>query len=307
MAKKAALGRGLGALLESSDTDSPDSPGAFDIQNRARESARIFEIDVTNITANPYQPRTTFAEAGLAELAESIKQHGIIQPVTVKDVGGGRYQLISGERRLRASKLAGLRRIPSYVRDATSESMLEMAIVENIQREELDPIEVALGYQQLMEECELTQEDVATKIGKNRSTVSNALRLLKLPPTIQLSLRTGDISAGHARALINLPDTKQQLTMLAAIREESLSVRQVEKRVRAILDPPKSNPPTKKAKAESTRSSRDSDIAYLTGQLRKKFSTKIEIRRSSDGKGRIELEFYDSNDLSRLVELLLDQ
>lgn len=305
MAKKAALGRGLGAIFDTEDTSSQASPGAFDIQNRARESARIFEIEVTNITANPYQPRTTFTETGLAELAESIKQLGIIQPVTVKDVGGGRYQLISGERRLRASKMAGLRRIPAYVRDANTESMLEMAIVENIQREELDPIEVALGYQQLMEECDLTQEDVAKKIGKNRSTVSNSLRLLKLPPAVQLSLRTGDISAGHARALVNLPTSKQQLKLLAEIRERALSVRQIEKRVRELMDTPVKQKTVKRK--SGSPSDVDADISYLTDQLRKKFSTKIDIRRSREGRGKIEMEFYDSNDLSRIVELLLDQ
>ncbi len=307
MAKKSALGRGLGALLDTTDgTDESSVPGAFDIQSRARESARIFEIEVTHITANPYQPRKTFSEESLAELADSIRQLGIIQPVTVKDVGRGRYQLISGERRLRASKLAGLRRIPAYVRDATTESMLEMAIVENIQREELDPIEVALGYQQLIEECDLNQEAVAKKIGKNRSTVSNALRLLKLPAAIQLSLRTGELSTGHARALINLPTEKQQLDLLAEIVDQSLSVRQVESRVRSILNPPQVKRPSGTTR-EKILSSTDSDLQYITDQLRKKFSTKVEIRHSREGKGRIELEYYDSNDLSRIIELLLDQ
>ncbi|RMF52827.1 MAG: ParB/RepB/Spo0J family partition protein, partial [Bacteroidetes bacterium] len=240
--RKAALGRGLNALLPSvQEEDVQERPEGGDLpksrlynfEDRYRYLGRVAEIEIEHIRPNPYQPRKDFDETALNELADSIRQLGIIQPITVRAMGGGRFEVISGERRLRAARRAGLKRIPAYVREADTEAMLEMALVENVQREELNPIEVALGYQRLIEECNLTQEQVAQKVSKNRSTVANFLRLLKLPPPVQAALRDNSITVGHARALINVDDEAAQRRLLKAILENGLSVREVEEQVRA--------------------------------------------------------------------------
>ena len=241
--KKAALGRGLSALLPTpTPEDDADAPGGapeappsrlYRFEERVRLLGRVADVEIEAISPNPYQPRKDFDEKALGELAQSIGHLGIIQPITVRALGGGRFEVISGERRLRAARRAGLKRVPAYVREADTEEMLEMALVENVQREELNPIEVALGYQRLMEECGLTQEQVAEKVAKGRATVANILRLLKLPPSLQAALRDGTVTIGHARALITVEDEAVQERLLKEIRDEELSVREVEDRVRA--------------------------------------------------------------------------
>ena len=223
MAKKNALGRGLGALIEGVEKE---------VLEKKVEANKDIPID--SIDANPFQPRTTFDAQSLEELASSIKKLGVIQPLTVREAGNGRYQLIAGERRLRAAKLTGLTHVPAYIRTADDQAMLELALVENIQREDLDAIEVAISFQRLTEECKLTQEELSARVGKQRSTVANYLRLLKLPAEIQLGIRNKQLMMGHARALINIEDPKKQIDVYYKIIEDDLSVRQVEKLVREL-------------------------------------------------------------------------
>jgi ParB family chromosome partitioning protein len=226
MAKKSALGKGLGALIKQSETGIPES-----------QANATNKIDIRNIEVNPYQPRTNFDQDALEELAASIKQLGIIQPITVREIDNGRYQIISGERRYRASMIAGLTEMPAYIRHADDNNMLELALVENIQREDLDAIEVAISYQRLIDECRLTQENMSERVGKKRSTIANYLRLLKLPAEIQLAIRKGQLTMGHARALVNIGQPEYQLLLLHDIIENSLSVRQVEEAARQINRP----------------------------------------------------------------------
>ena len=322
MAKKVALGKGLKALLPNADQeDAAEQPaegeGAsgrlYHFQEKGRIAGRIIELDVENIRPNPYQPRHNFDEEALDELAASIQQLGIIQPVTVRSLNDGQFEIISGERRLRASRRAGLDRIPAFVREADSEEMLEMAIVENVQREELNPMEVALGYQRLIEECKLTQENVAQKVGKKRATVANFLRLLKLPPRLQAALRDNAISMGHARALINVDDEQVQLDILEAIQDQGLSVRDVENRVRRWQEEKDSGKKDDKkapeAGADPFAAEPDRDmllIKNLEGRLRGRFSTQVHIKhKKGDEGGRIEIEYYSNEDLERLMELLV--
>lgn len=245
--QKSALGRGLSALLpENDDHDARQHSGIvttklYNFDERIRMAGTIAEVDIHSVLPNPYQPREHFDETALAELSASIRALGIIQPITVRTSGSNKFELISGERRLKAARMAGINRIPAYIREADTEAMLEMALVENVQREQLNPIEIALGYRRLIEECSLTQEDVALKIGKNRSTVANFLRLLKLPPLIQAGLRDGILSTGHARALLSLENEDLQRQILDEIVKNDLSVRDVEKRVREALRPAKKN------------------------------------------------------------------
>ena len=224
MGKKSVLGRGLGALIENPDEVRRPRPAASSIN----------EIDIVQIEANPWQPRSTFDEERLGELAASIKSVGIVQPLTLRKISEDQYQIIAGERRFRAAKLAGLTKVPAYVRDAEDDLMLEMALVENIQREDLDPIEVAISYQRLIDECSLTQEDLSDRVGKKRSTVANYLRLLKLPAEIQLGLRARQISMGHARAIINVESSEKQISIFNETVEQDYSVRKVEELVRDI-------------------------------------------------------------------------
>ena len=284
-AKKSALGRGLGALIEDANV---------------KPEASINEIDIDLIEANPYQPRTKFDDDTLNELARSIKELGIIQPITVRKIKAGKYQLISGERRFRASKKAGLKTIPAYVRTADDQAMLELALVENIQRDDLDAIEVAISYQRLMEECELTQETLSERVGKKRSTVSNYLRLLKLPAEIQLGIRSKEVSMGHARALVNVEDPEIQLNFFKEILEKDLSVRQTEEMVRSQKTGVGSKV-KRKAKA-----SEDVPIEYqkLKNQLSDHFKTKVEFKRNTRGVGRIVIPFESDADLERIVGIL---
>ncbi|MEX0822088.1 MAG: ParB/RepB/Spo0J family partition protein [Rhodothermales bacterium] len=304
--KKAALGRGLSAILPSDEED--DEQEAPRRTSRDRLAGRVAQVDVSLVRPNPYQPRKDFNDSALDELAESIKQLGVIQPITVRTTEDG-FEIISGERRLRAARRAGLSRIPAYVREADSEEMLEMAIVENIQREELNPIEVALGYQRLIDECSLTQEGVAEKVGKGRATIANFLRLLKLPARIQASLRDGMVSVGHARALINVDDEDVQQRLIEEIEDQDLSVRDVEKKVRRwhraqeeATEPPKQTEPTGRELVD-----RDSlQVRNYTTRLRNFLSTQVKIRHKSDG-GHIEIEYYSNEDLERLLELILEE
>lgn len=303
MSKKKALGRGLSALL--SDTPEEDKlevdvnlPGEG--KGTAQKQENLNEIPLSEIETNPFQPRLHFDEDALLELAESIKVHGIIQPITVRKLADHQYQLISGERRFQASKLAGLERVPAYVRTADDQQMLEMALIENIQRENLNPIEIALSYQRLISECNLKQEELGDRVGKNRSTVTNYLRLLKLPPDIQIALRDHKLSMGHARAIISVENPESQLFIFKKILSEDLSVRKVEELVRELMAGAKSQPASG---GDTTRKSQPKEIVQLQSQLSSHFGTKVSIK--SDGaKGDIRIPFLSVEDLNRILEIL---
>jgi ParB family chromosome partitioning protein len=316
--KKAALGKGLSALLPSghpegeadSDQTTPEAPPSklYRFEDRVRLLGRVADIEVDYIRPNPYQPRQDFDPKALDELADSITQLGIIQPITVRALGNNRFEVISGERRLRAARRAGLKRVPAYIREADTEEMLEMALVENVQREELNPVEVALGYQRLMEECSLTQEQVAEKISKSRATVANFLRLLKLPPRILAALRDGSVSMGHARALINVEDDDFQLHLLEEIREKDLSVREVEDRVRSWRTRNEEPEAPKEESLAPSPSDRDTlQIQAFNNDLRTRFSTQVQIKHRADGGGKVEIAYYSEEDLERVMDLLLSR
>lgn len=313
MAKKMVLGRGLSALLPDTDETTQEepvdaapaapAPRIYQFEDRVRLVGRVTDVEVDRVERNPFQPRTDFDEAALDELAQSIAELGIIQPITVRALGDHRFELISGERRLRAARRAGLQRIPAYVREADTEAMLEMALVENVQREDLNPIEVAIGYQRLIDECGLTHEDLARKLGKNRTTVTNTLRLLRLSPRVQSSLRDRTITAGHARVLIAFEDTEIQNRLLDRIIRQNLSVREVEKLGRSLTVRPQKTPPASAAPAPQTLESLQ--IEAFTDKLRRTYGTRVAIRHRSDGAGKIELDYFSNDDLERLLDLLL--
>ena len=287
MAKKNALGRGLGALIEDAGSD----------QMRDAISA-VSEISIKRIEANPWQPRTIFDEESLDELADSIREIGIIQPVTVRLLDTGNYQLITGERRYRAAKKLGLRTLPAYIRMANDVNMLEMALIENIQREDLDAIEVAISYQRLIDECELTQENLSERVGKNRSTISNYLRLLKLPADIQLGIKDRKITMGHARALVNLEDPAKQLEIYKNIVKNEWSVRKVEDLVRKLQQEP-SQPGSRPEPGESER-----PYLELQEHLSRKFGSAVDFRRNNKGAGKIVISFKSDEDLERIIAIL---
>ena len=289
--KKSALGRGLSALLEHEETDITHSSGI----SGGATAGSTSEISISQIEANPFQPRSRFESGALDELAESIRQHGVIQPVTVRKVGNDKYQLISGERRFRASQLAGMTTIPAYVRIANDQAMLELALVENIQREDLNPIEVAISYKRLIDECELTHEGLSEKISKSRSNITNFLRLLKLPPEIQMALTKGTISMGHARALINVDDRAKQLEIFERIIDEVLSVRDVENLARKAKAP-KKNADEAEQKKEYYR-----DAKYSISQT---LNAKVDMKFLPNGNGKIVIDFVNEHDLNRLIQLL---
>jgi ParB family chromosome partitioning protein len=297
--RKTGLGRGLSALLD--DTESTHAPKNTDVkvaETEQRSESSIGNIKISQIETNPFQPRTEFDQVTLNELAESIRIQGLIQPITVRKMSANSYQLISGERRLRASKLAGLTDIPAYVRLANDQQMLEMALIENIQRENLNAIEVALSFQRMMEECNMKQEQLGERVGKNRSTITNYLRLLKLPPAIQISIRDQKISMGHARALINVDDVAKQLFIHQEIIDKGLSVRRVEEMVRSINSLQLKGTPIK-ANPGST-----AEYQKLQKDLASKFATKVKLKVGQNGKGAIEIPFVSNDDLSRILELL---
>lgn len=293
--KRNALGRGLSALLSDSDAVS-STPGNKQLVGEVTGS--VAEIPIKNIETNPYQPRTHFDLVALEELADSIKVQGIIQPIAVRKMGAGQYQLISGERRLQASKLAGLEMVPAYIRTANDEQMLEMALIENIQRQDLNPIEISLAYQRLVEELKLKLEDLGDKVGKKRATVNNYLRLLKLPPEIQIGLRDGKISMGHARALINVENTDAQLAIYRQAVEGGLSVRKVEELVRGISN-------TKQKKSNSnTKPTKNVHLVKLEKDLEEKFGNRVLINQAATGKGELKITFDSKEDLNRILEIL---
>lgn len=304
MSKK-VLGRGLGAFFpeyqDSGDEKKSSGKGekvktAVPVDPSEKVNV-VLNIPVDHIRPNPHQPRKEFKEESLEELSSSIRQHGLIQPITVRYLGEKRFELISGERRLRAGKLAGLKEIPSYIREVDDEQVLAFALIENIQREELNPLEVAMGYQRLMEELNYTQNEVADQVGKNRTTVTNMLRLLTLPDFIQAALRDEQISTGHARALINLKSEKDQKKLLKKIVEGALSVREVEKQVRTL---DKKNEQQRKKKKQ--RSPDNPFLDEISERLRSTLSTKVDIKSRNKG-GEIRISYYSDDDLERILQL----
>ena len=284
--KKQALGRGLSALLKDTSNNVRDNDDVI---------GNIIEVALETIQVNPYQPRTYFDEDSLSELATSIRELGVIQPITVRKLGDT-YQLVSGERRFRASKLIGNKTIPAYVRTANDQEMLEMALVENIQRKNLDPIEIALSYQRLIDEIQLTQENLSVRVGKKRSTVANYLRLLKLDPILQTGMRDGFISMGHGRALINVSDSNDQLSIYKKILKDKLSVRQTEELVKNL----KGN--TSQSKSVNKKLPKYIKESILT--INKYLDQKIDITVNSKGKGKILIPFDSKEDFERIKNLL---
>ncbi len=289
MAKKSALGRGLGALIDDRDD--------FQTRPSRQEHELSNEIEISKIEVNPFQPRTKFDEEALNELAKSIKEIGIVQPITVRKLNSNSYQLIAGERRLRASKIAGLIKIPAYVRLAEDDKMLEMALVENIQREDLDSVEIAISYQRLIDECDLTQESLSDRVGKKRSTISNYLRLLKLPAEIQKGIREKQILMGHARALVNVDNREYQLSIFKMAISDDLSVRKIEELVRDA-----NNGAPVKEKVKPVRLAEEYES--LKQHLSKHFDSKIDLKRNVKGKGQIIIPFKSDDDLERILGVL---
>ena len=296
--KKMALGRGLSALL---DDSAVKKSGSSDRPKRTTSHPEsLSEVEISQIEVNPFQPRTEFDKEALEELSASIKLHGIIQPMTLRKVADKKYQLISGERRLQASKLAGLKKVPAYVRTANDQQMLEMALIENIQREDLNALEIAFSYQRLRDECKLTQEELGDRVGKKRSTVNNYLRLLRLPPDIQAAVRDKRISMGHARALVNIENVDAQIDIYQSIIKEDLSVRAVEKIVRDYA----LGKYKQKKKSITESSGPSAEIKNLTGQLSSHFGTKVDIKADGKNKGEIKIPFVSTDDLNRILEIL---
>jgi ParB family chromosome partitioning protein len=301
---KPGLGRGLDALIRPQSLP-PENEEAPDYSNVKKDDGKendiLAKIPVDVISSNPYQPRMNFEPEALDELKKSILSNGLIQPITVRRMTGGTYQLISGERRLKACIDIGYRDIPAYIIQVDNEeTMLAMALIENIQREKLNPIEIGLAYKRLMEECDLTQEEIADRVGKDRTTIANTIRLLRLPSEIQDALVKEDITSGHARALINLPTESLQLEMLAKIKDGNLSVRKVEQLVKKYLTGASGTGKVKRVTHPVPRSANLNDVE---DRLRKLFATKVICRQKQDGSGEITIEFYSNDELERLFEL----
>jgi ParB family chromosome partitioning protein len=285
MAKKNALGRGLGALIDGVEKEVLE-----------RKVEPNMDIPLDSIDGNPFQPRSHFDEQSLEELAGSIRKLGIVQPLTVRETGNGRYQLIAGERRLRAARLAGLTHVPAYIRTADDQAMLELALVENIQREDLDAIEVAISFQRLIEECRLTQEQLSDRVGKQRSTISNYLRLLRLPAEIQLGIRNKHVMMGHARTLVNIENPKTQMDVYYRIVDGDLSVRQVEEMVRLLQSAKIKDPATRERKKKL-----NDDFLQLSEHLNRIFSTRVNFRINEQGKGKIVIPFENPEEMERIL------
>ncbi|EIJ39261.1 ParB/RepB/Spo0J family partition protein [Galbibacter orientalis] len=291
--KKQALGRGLSALLNDPENDIKSASD----KNADKVVGSIVELDIDAIEVNPFQPRTNFNEETLQELSTSIKELGVIQPITVRKMEFNQYQLVSGERRLRASKLAGLKAIPAYIRIANDQESLEMALVENIQRQDLDPIEISLSYQRLIDEINITQEQLSDRVGKKRSTITNYLRLLKLDPIIQTGMRDGFVSMGHGRALINIENKKDQLEIYEKVITNNLSVRETEKLVREYQT-------GKEQKTEKTTTSEVPEyISKNVEELTEYFSSKVDVKVAKNGKGKFIIPFHSKEDFLRLTKL----
>ncbi len=303
MASKKVLGRGLGAFFPEYDNDSKgesnDEGSKKGVEKTISDPVErvniVLNVPVDHIRANPHQPRTEFDEEKLDELAESIKTHGLIQPITVRYIGEKRFELIAGERRLRASKLAGLAEIPAYIREADDEQSMAFALIENIQRQDLNPLEVAMGYKRLIDEFEYTQAEVANRVGKNRTTVTNMLRLLNLPDFIQTALINDEISIGHARALITIEDTALQSKLLNKIIKEGWTVRQVEDAVRSVHAP-------SKKKTTPTKQPANPFYDEISKRLRNTLSTKVNVKPKAKG-GEISIEYYSEEDLERILSI----
>lgn len=290
--QKQALGRGLSALLK----DPSNDIRSIQDKNADKVVGNIVELELDAIDINPFQPRTSFNEETLKELATSIKELGVIQPITVRKIGFNKYQLVSGERRFRASKLVGLATIPAYIRIANDQESLEMALVENIQRVDLDPIEIALSYQRLIDEINLTQEQLSDRVGKNRSTVANYMRLLKLDPIVQTGMRDGFISMGHGRALISIEDQSVQLDVYEKIISNQLSVRQTETLVKSILNP--------ESKTPKTETELPKHIKKGIKEFSEYFGHKIDVKVGKNGAGKISIPFHSEEDFNRIKKLL---
>lgn len=290
--KRKAMGRGLDAILGSPETDitSKDISGNYVV-------GAVAEIDINLIDANPFQPRAEFDQEALDELAASIKEQGVIQPVTVRKLGYNKYQLISGERRLRASKLAGLSKIPVYIRVANDEQMLELALIENTHRENLNAIEVAISYQRLITECNMTQDEVGEKVGKSRSAVANFLRLLKLPPEVQIAIRDEHITMGHARALINIESKEDQLKLLQKIIENDLSVRETEDLAT------KAKTPESKEREKKQTNFLPENFKSKIKTLSQTLNTKVKVNRNINGKGTLVIDFKDEAEFDRIMAM----
>jgi ParB family chromosome partitioning protein len=298
--KRNALGRGLSALLNDSESVNQNqnyNKATVSSDSEVNSPGSINEIKLTEIEVNPFQPRTDFDQDALAELADSIKLQGLIQPITVRRLNAHSYQLISGERRFRASKLAGLTQIPAYIRSANDQQMLEMALIENIQRENLNAIEVAISLHRMLEECNLKQEELGERVSKNRSTVTNYLRLLKLPPAIQKSIRDNEITMGHAKALITIDDPTKQIYIHQHIIQQGLSVRKTEELVRDMQ-----RPTIKKEGKQPEPAS--FQIQKIQDDLASKFSTRVKLKIGGQGQGTIEIPFLSESDLSRILEIM---
>ncbi|MFA6979727.1 MAG: ParB/RepB/Spo0J family partition protein [Ignavibacteriaceae bacterium] len=294
------LGRGLDALLKPSINMVEQESVA---RNDEIKSESLLRIKIEKISPNPFQPRMHFDQGALDELKASIFTNGLIQPITVRKIDNGKYQVVSGERRLRACKEIGFIDIPAYIIEVLSDDiMLSMAIIENIQREKLNPIEVGLAFKRLMEECSLTQEQIAERVGKDRTTVANSVRLLKLPQEIQQALIKDEITMGHARALINLPSHAMQLDVLGKIKEGSLSVRKVESLVKKMLTTTSTDKKSFSIKTQGSLNTSTSVLA-LEDKLRKIFGTKVLCKVKQDGTGEVVIEFYSSDELERLIDL----
>lgn len=295
MAKKRVLGRGLSALLDNTEPMAKKQVREVE-ETVGHVAGPIAMLKIGQIEANPMQPRTNFNEDGLTELAQSISEMGIIQPITVRKVSSNKYQLISGERRFRASQIVGLEEIPAYIRTANDQELLEMALVENIQRENLDPLEIAISYQRLIDECDLTQEQLSERVGKNRSTVTNYIRLLKLPGEVQVGLIEKKITMGHARALVNAGDEKLQVKLFRKILAESLSVRKVEELVRGEGG--------NKSATKTVSTSLSFEEQKMQADLRIKFGKGASIKKKNNGIGTVEIKFGSDQDLRNLLDLL---
>lgn len=289
---KDALGKGIRSLLQSIDSDLKNTAGQLKPQV-VEAVTNVLRLPIENIETNPKQPRRDFNEQALQELAHSIKLHDLIQPVTVSKLHGNKYRLISGERRLRAAKIAGLKDIPAYIRQADDQELLELALLENLQREDLNAIEIALSYKRMMEELNHTQEEVAERMGKDRSTVTNYIRLLKLPPDIQVAVRNGEISMGHARALINVDKIDQQLYIFDEIKTKGLSVRQTESLVRNLY---------KEKTPKKTSSSIPDSYKKVEDKLASHFSTRVKMKHSKNGSGQITFDYYSLEELNKLLD-----
>lgn len=292
--KKQALGRGLSALLK----DPENNIQSVDDKNADKVVGNIIELDIEAIEINPFQPRSNFNEEALQELAVSIRELGVIQPITVRKLDFNKYQLISGERRLRASKSIGLTTVPAYIRIANDQESLEMALVENIQRHDLDPIEIALSYQRLIDEIQLTQEQMSERVGKKRSTIANYLRLLKLDPIIQTGIRDGFISMGHGRAIINIDDLDVQTDIYQKIVSGNLSVRETEALVKNYQESLKPAP-AKAAKGTTFKVADDEQKAIATY-----FGAKVDVKVAANGKGKITIPFHSEEDFNRIIKLI---